>query len=139
MMPILSYFLSSPPRRPGHDVVGWVFGDKGYLLNTEKQAFVEHQGQVIFAAKPRKGMAKADWPLAAKKWAKKRSLIETVIGQTKAVCNLEHTRHRSTTNTFVNIYASLIAYSFYERKPVARVDLSDHLLMVGEPQWALAA
>lgn len=122
-----------------HDMVGWVFGDKGYLLNTEKQAFVEYQGQVIFAAKPRKGMVKSDWPLAAKAWAAKRSLIETVIGQSKTVCNLEHTRHRSATNAFVNVYASLIAYSFYERKPTAKVDLSDRLLMTGEPQWALAA
>ena len=62
-----------------------------------------------------------------------------VIGQTKTVCNLEHSRHRSACNSFVNVYAALIAYSFYERKPVATVDLSDRLLQTGEPTWALAA
>ncbi len=102
------------------DVVGWVFGDKGYLLNVEKRVFVEQQGQVFFAAKARQGMKAPELPLAAKRWAKKRSLIETVIGQAKGVCNLEHTRHRSACNAFVNVYASLVAYSFYERNPVAK-------------------
>ncbi|GAB3991939.1 IS982 family transposase [Spirosoma daeguense] len=122
-----------------NDVAGWVFGDKGYLLNVEKQAFVEYEGQVFFWAKPRQGMKAPELPLAAKRWAKKRSLIETVIGQTKGVCNLEHTRHRSACNAFVNVYASLVAYSFYERTPVANVDLSDRLLVAGESNWVLAA
>lgn len=121
------------------DVVGWVFGDKGYLLNAEKQAFVEEQGRVFFAAKPRQGMAPSGLPLEAKRWAKKRGLIETVIGQTKQVCNLEHSRHRSSTNAFVNVYASLVAYSFYERKPMAQVNITDRLLTSGEPDWVLAA
>lgn len=122
-----------------HDLVGWVFGDKGYLLNTDKKDFLERDGELIIAAKPRKGMAKADWPLAAKRYAKKRGLVETVIGQTKAVCNMEHTRHRSEVNAFVNVYASLVAYSFYDRKPRAKVDISDRLIQSGEPQWAIAA
>lgn len=122
-----------------NDLVGWIFGDKGYLLNAEKQAFVEHEGRVFFAAKSRSNMAPADLPLAAKRWAKKRGLVETVIGQNKQVCNLDHTRHRSATNAFVNIYASLVAYSFYERKPTASVNISDRLLPIGQPQWVLAA
>ncbi len=122
-----------------NDVVGWVFGDKGYLLNAEKQAFVEQEGRVFFAAKPRQGMKASALPLAAKRWAKKRALIETVIGQSKQVCNLEHSRHRSVSNAFVNVYALLVAYSFYERKPVAQVDISNRLLASGEPKWVLAA
>lgn len=122
-----------------NDLVGWVFGDKGYLLNADKQAFIQQEGRLIFAAKPRRGMPAPDLPVGAKKWAKKRGLIETVIGQTKQVCDLEHTRHRSASNAFVNVYASLVAYSFYERKPVARVDISDRLLPSGEPKWVMAA
>ena len=93
----------------------------------------------MIAAKPRKGMARADWPLAAKRYAKKRGLVETVIGQAKSVCNMEHTRHRSEVNAFVNIYCSLVAYSFYDRKPMAKVNISDRLIQSGEPQWAIAA
>lgn len=121
------------------DLVGWVFGDKGYLLNVDKQAFVEREGQLIWAAKPRRPKQALNWPVTAKKWAKKRSLIETVIGQNKAVCDLEHSRHRSVTNAFVNIYASLIAYSFYERKPVAGINLGDRLLRAADPNWVFAA
>ncbi|MBN8826955.1 MAG: transposase [Spirosoma sp.] len=124
---------------PTKDLIGWVFGDKWYLLNPEKQAFLEREGQLIWAAKPRKPKQVVDWPVAAKKWAQKRNLIETVIGQSKAVCDLEHSRHRSTTNAFVNIYASLIAYSFYERKPMVSINLGDRLLKAAEPDWILAA
>jgi hypothetical protein len=122
-----------------NDLFGWVFGDKGYLLSPEKQAFVEHAGRVFFAAKPRQNMVPVDLPLGAKRWAKKRGVVETVIGQTKQVCDLEHTRHRSAVNAFVNIYASLVAYSFYERKPKVGIELSDRLLSVGQVEWALAA
>jgi Transposase DDE domain len=120
-------------------LVGWVFGDKGYLLNAEKKAFVEGSGELHWAAKPRQGMKAADWPLAAKRYAKKRGIIETVIRQTKSVCDLEHSRHRSATNGFVNLYSALVAYTYYERKPSARVDLSDRLLTSDELTWALAA
>ena len=93
----------------------------------------------MIAAKPRKGMAKAAWPLAARRYAKKRGLVETVIGQAKSVCNMEHSHHRSEINAFVNVYASLVAYSFYDRKPMAKVDISDRLIQSGEPYWAIAA
>lgn len=122
-----------------NDLVGWVFGDKGYLLNSEKQAFVQYEGRVFFAAKPRQSMPASDLPLAAKRWAKKRGLIETVIGQSKQACNLEHSRHRSVSNSFVNVYAALVAYSFYERKPTAHTNISNRLLTSGEPEWVLAA
>jgi hypothetical protein len=75
-----------------NDLAGWIFDDKGYLLNLDKLEFVQRQQQLHFAAKPRKAMKKPDLPLEANRWAKKRCLVETVIGQTKTVCNLEHTR-----------------------------------------------
>ena len=42
---------------------------------------------------------------------RKRNLIETVFGYLKNTLNIEHTRHRSPVNAFVNILASLVAYS----------------------------
>ena len=35
------------------DLSGWVFGDKGYLMNEAKMAFVEYNNEVDFFAKPR--------------------------------------------------------------------------------------
>jgi hypothetical protein len=38
-----------------------------------------------------------------------RTLIETVNDQLKNICGLEHTRHRSLSNCFVNVLAALVA------------------------------
>jgi hypothetical protein len=40
---------------------------------------------------------------------RKRALIETINDQLKNICQIEHTRHRSTANFCVNIIAALIA------------------------------
>jgi len=48
---------------------------------------------------------------------KKRAIIETVNDQLKNICQLEHSRHRSLFNFIVNSLASLVAYSFKEKKP----------------------
>ena len=40
------------------DLSGWVFGDKGYLMNKEKLTFVEYNGMIHFIAKPRNNTKK---------------------------------------------------------------------------------
>ena len=46
-----------------------------------------------------------------------RNLIETMIGQLKAICHIEHSRHRSPLNFLVNLVGGLAAYSIKARKP----------------------
>lgn len=102
------------------DLSGWVFGDKGYLMNEEKLAFVEHDGEIDFFAKPRTNTKKARKKQMSdfvQKMARKRPIIETVIGINKTVLDIEHTRHRAALNAFTHSLAALCAYSFYERKP----------------------
>ena len=48
---------------------------------------------------------------------RKRSVIETVNDQLKNIAQAEHSRHRSFANFITNLVASLIAYSFQEKKP----------------------
>lgn len=99
---------------------GWVFGDKGYLMNKEKLDFAECDGALDFFVKPRNNTKKKKLkpiPDEAKKMAKKRPIIETVIGLQKNVLDLEHTRHRSISNAFTHMLAAMCAYSFYQRKP----------------------
>lgn len=101
------------------DLSGWVFGDKGYLMNEAKMAFIEYNNEVDFFAKPRSNAKKKsakEIPLQAQKMAKKRPVIETVIGIQKNVMDLEHTRHRKATNAFTHSLAAICAYSFYQRK-----------------------
>jgi hypothetical protein len=121
------------------DLAGWVFGDRGYLLHPEKQAFVEEQGRLCLVAKTRSKSKAKDLPMQAKKWAKKRPLIETVIGHCKQAGNLEHTRHRSARNGVVNVYACLVAYTFHQRTPTAWVSLADRSLKAPTNSFALAA
>ncbi len=101
-------------------IKGWIFGDKGYLMNGEKLDFIEHNGEIDFFAKPRKNTKqkpKKEMCEEAKRMAKKRPVIETVIGIQKGVMDLEHTRHREPINAITHTLAALCAYSFYERKP----------------------
>jgi hypothetical protein len=110
-----------------NDISGWVFGDKGYLMNDEKLVFAQHDDQVIFCAKDRKNVSKAKakkLPVMAKLYARKRPIIETTIGIQKNVMNLEHSRHRSPWNAYVHCLAAMCAYSFYQRKPKANINLS---------------
>lgn len=49
--------------------------------------------------------------------ARKRAIIETVIDQLKNISQIEHSRHRSPLNCFVNIICGLIAYCHQPKKP----------------------
>ena len=48
---------------------------------------------------------------------RKRFVIETIVDQLKNISQIEHTRHRSTTNFVVTPVAGLIAYTWQAKKP----------------------
>ena len=48
---------------------------------------------------------------------RKRALIETINDQLKNICQIVHSRHRSTANFLVNVIAALIAYTYNEKLP----------------------
>jgi RNase H-fold protein (predicted Holliday junction resolvase) len=89
-------------------------------MNEAKLGFVEYDNTIDFFAKPRNNAKKKSakqTPMEAQKMAKKRPIIETVIGIQKNVMDLEHTRHRKATNAFTHSLAAICGYSFYQRKP----------------------
>ena len=55
---------------------------------------------------------------------RRRAIIETIIDQLKNISQIEHSRHRSPVNFFVNVLAGLIAYCHQPKKPSLRIDLS---------------
>ena len=119
-----------------NDINGWVIGDKGYLCNKAKNDFIEKDGEISLFAKPRKNQkTKKSYydriPFLAKLWARKRGLIETIIGVKKEEFNLEHTRHRSIFNAFTHMYAAIAAYYFRVNKPNASINLEQYLLPQG--------
>lgn len=115
-------------HRLTHDLWGWIFGDRGYLLNPLKKEALERQGELRFFAKWRKNMKKQDIPFEAQSWLGKRNIVETVIGIAKIQCDITHSRHRSPSNAFANLLAGLCAYTFMERKPCATVNLERRML-----------
>ena len=63
-------------------------------------------------------------PLFDKIVLRKRSMIESLNNQIKNVFQIEHTRHRSVINGFVNIIAALVAYTHHDSKP--QLNISAH-------------
>lgn len=109
-------------------LMGWLFGDKGYLLSDAKKALLEREGALKIFSKCRKNMKKQQLPLEAKLWLRKRGVIESAINLTKNACEAVHTRHRSPINAFCNLFSSLVAYTFMQRKPSTKINLEARLL-----------
>ena len=103
---------------------GKLFGDKGYI---SKELFIElFSNGVHLITKLRKNMkTKLLTPLEDAYLLRKRAIIETIFDQLKNICQVEHSRHRSVTNYFNNIFAALIAYNFKDKKPSLKNKLVD--------------
>ena len=100
---------------------GKLFGDRGYI----SQALFEQLWQqgVQLITKLRKNMKNKLLPLLDKLLLRKRSIVETVNDQLKNISQIEHSRHRSPFNFFVNLMARLVAYTFREKKPSLNIRL----------------
>ena len=46
-----------------------------------------------------------------------RGLVETVMGQLKNICPIDHSRHRKPDNFIINLVAGWMAYMLRPRKP----------------------
>ena len=96
-------------------IFGKLFGDKGYISkDLFEQLFVDG---IHLISKIKKNMKNSLMLLQDKIVLKKRALIETVNGELKNICQVEHTRHRSFDNFTTNLLSELIAYSFFDKKP----------------------
>jgi hypothetical protein len=101
------------------NLIGKLFGDKGYISAALFQELWEHGLQLITSL--RSNMKNALMPWMDKILLRKRSLIETVNDQLKNVTQVEHTRHRSVLNFMVNLLAGLICYTHQPKKPTLRI------------------
>jgi Transposase DDE domain len=95
---------------------GKCIGDKGYLTQFFRHFY---ENGLHLVTKPRKNMKSNAIPLTLqdKRLLNKRGVIESVNDILMTICNIEHTRHRSATNAFVHIFASLVAYNFIDSHP----------------------
>ena len=60
---------------------------------------------------------------------RKRFVIETIFDQLTNISQIEHTRHRSTSNFIVNLIAGLIAYTWQAKKPSLHLSDKDMALL----------
>ncbi len=96
-------------------IFGSLYGDKGYL-SKELAALLFDQGLHLVTG-IRNNMKNVMMTMRDKILLRKRSVIETINDQLKNISQAEHSRHRSFGNFITNLVASLIAYSFQEKKP----------------------
>ena len=98
-----------------HKINGKLIGDKGYISS---KLFKElYQKGIKLVTKARKNMKNQLMELFEKFLLRKRGVIESVGNLLKNYFKMQHTRHRSMWNFFVNLFSSLAAYNLKERKP----------------------
>ena len=96
---------------------GRCVGDKGYLT---KLFDFFYQSGLHLITKPKKNMKKSKILPVTNTYnllLDKRAVIESVFDILSSVCDIEHTRHRNSTNAMVHILSSLVAYQYMEQKP----------------------
>jgi transposase len=102
-------------------VFGKVFADKGYISQKLTQQLLETAG-IQLVTKLKRNMKQRLMPLSDRLMLRKRSIVETIIDQLKNISQIEHSRHRSPVNCFVNIICGLIAYCHQPKKPKIALD-----------------
>jgi hypothetical protein len=115
----------SPVLELARALFGKLFGDRGYISQTLFAQLWEQGVQLI--TKLRKNMKNKLMPLFDKLLLRKRAIIETVNDPLKNISQIEHSRHRSPFNFFVNLLAGLVAYTFREKKPSLNLRLPQAL------------
>lgn len=105
-------------------LTGLLAADKGYIDKKLTQRLSEKGLKLI--TKVRKNMKKKVLSAFEKFFLYQRSIVETVIDQLKAICHIEHTRHRSPVNFLVNLVGGLAAYSLRPRKPEIKINKLEH-------------
>lgn len=95
---------------------GKLIADRGYVSQPLFEQLLETFG-VQLITKLKKNMKNRLLPWMDKLLLRKRAIIESVVDQLKNISQIEHTRHRSPLNCFINIIAGLIAYCHQPKKP----------------------
>jgi len=101
-------------------VFGSLYADKGYI-SKDLAAMLFDDGLHLVTG-IRNNMKNVLMTMRDKILLRKRSIIETINDQLKNICHAEHSRHRSFGNFITNLVASLIAYSFQEKKPAIKFE-----------------
>ncbi len=109
------------PRLVKH-LFGKLFGDMGYISQPLAQS-LKSMFNIQLITKLRKNMKNRLINLSDRILLRRRAIVETIIDQLKNISQIEHSRHRSISNFFVNVLCGLIAYCRRPTKPSLGFDL----------------
>lgn len=105
-----------PVPRLAKKLFGKLVGDKGYVSQSLAQS-LRQMFNVQLITKLRANMKNQLMLFTDRMLLRKRAIIETIIDQLKNISQIEHSRHRSVSNFFVNVLCGLIAYCRRPSKP----------------------
>jgi hypothetical protein len=94
--------------------IGLLIGDKGYITSIKDELL---ENGINLVTKPRKNMKPTKHTPEVEYYKKHRGLIETTNGLLKEKANIQHTRHRSTANFELNLWAAIVAYTYNDKLP----------------------
>lgn len=112
-----------PVAKMSQGLFGKLVGDRGYISQKLQEVLSQQNLQLV--TRIRKNMKNKLLSVFDQILLRKRALIETINDQLKNICQIQHTRHRSTTNFCVNVIAALIAYTFREKLPSLNIRVKD--------------
>jgi len=95
---------------------GKLIADRGYISQPLFEQLLD-TCNVQLITRIKMNMKNRLIPMIDKLLLRKRAIIESVVDQLKNISQIEHTRHRSPINAFINIIAGLIAYCHQPKKP----------------------
>lgn len=98
------------------NLFGKLVGDKGYISQKLFKTLWEKGIELITKQKKNTKKPKI-MQYSDKLLLRKRAVIESVNDFLKNICQIEHSRHRSSCNFVVNLMSGLCAYSFLPKKP----------------------
>jgi hypothetical protein len=111
-----------PVQRLVKKLFGKLFGDKGYISQSLARSLRE-LFNIQLITKLRNNMKNRLMALSDRILLRRRAIVETIIDQLKNISQIEHSRHRSVINFFVNVLCGLIAYCRRPSKPSLGLDL----------------
>jgi hypothetical protein len=97
------------------NIFGKLYADKGYISEELTSLLFEQGLHLVTGLK--NNMKNRLMTMRDKILLRKRSVIETINDQLKNISQAEHSRHRSFANFITNLIASIIAYTFQDKKP----------------------
>ena len=110
------------------NVHGKLFADKGYIGKDLFDMLFINGIQLI--TKLKKNMKYALMSYVDAIMIRKISIIETINDELKNKCQIEHSYHRSFTIFITNLLSSLVAYSFFRKKPFIKVEFEENSIQL---------